>query len=46
MSSRSRAAGVLSGDKMVAFYKELVGKYPIISIEDGCAENDWETGRS
>ena len=34
---------VLSGDKMVAFYRELVGKYPIISIEDGCAENDWDT---
>jgi hypothetical protein len=28
---------------MVAFYKELVAKYPIISIEDGCAENDWDT---
>jgi enolase len=34
---------VLSGDQMVAFYKDLVKKYPIISIEDGCAENDWET---
>jgi enolase len=34
---------VLSGDQMVAFYKDLVAKYPIISIEDGCAENDWET---
>ncbi len=34
---------VLTGDQMVSFYKELVGKYPIISIEDGCAENDWET---
>ncbi len=33
----------LSGDQMVAFYKELIAKYPIISIEDGCAENDWET---
>ncbi len=33
----------LSGDKMGAYYKELVGKYPIISIEDGCAENDWDT---
>jgi len=33
----------LSGDKMVAYYTELVGKYPIISIEDGCAENDWDT---
>jgi enolase len=34
---------VLSGDEMVAFYAALVAKYPIISIEDGCAENDWET---
>jgi enolase len=34
---------VLSGDQMVAFYKELTKKYPIISIEDGCAENDWAT---
>jgi enolase len=33
----------LSGTQMVAYYKELVGRYPIISIEDGCAENDWET---
>jgi len=34
---------VLSGDDIVAFYKELVAKYPIISIEDGCAEGDWAT---
>ncbi len=33
----------LTGGQMVAYYKELVGKYPIISIEDGCAESDWET---
>ncbi|HUJ43228.1 MAG TPA: phosphopyruvate hydratase [Opitutaceae bacterium] len=33
----------LSGDQMVAFYKDLVAKYPIVSIEDGCSENDWET---
>lgn len=33
----------LSGDEMVAFHKELCKKYPIISIEDGCAENDWAT---
>jgi enolase len=32
-----------SGDQFVAFYKELVAKYPIDSIEDGCAENDWAT---
>jgi len=33
----------LSGEELVAFYAELTGKYPIISIEDGCAENDWKT---
>jgi enolase len=27
--------------EMVAFYKDLQKRYPIISIEDGCAENDW-----
>jgi len=26
---------------MVAFYEELCGRYPIISIEDGLAEDDW-----
>ena len=31
----------LTGDQLVAFYVELCGKYPIISIEDGCAEGDW-----
>jgi len=33
----------LSGAEMVEFYRQLVAKYPIISIEDGCAENDWDT---
>src|ERR1039457_2081365 len=28
--------------EMVDFYENLVNKYPIISIEDGMAENDWE----
>ena len=27
---------------MVDFYEYLVGKYPIVSIEDGLAEEDWE----
>ncbi len=35
----------LSGDEMVDFYADLVEKYPIISIEDGMAEDDWETWR-
>jgi enolase len=34
---------VLTGDEMVEFYRELTSKYPIISIEDGCAESDWDT---
>ncbi len=32
----------LSSDQMVAFWKGWAEKYPIISIEDGMAENDWE----
>ena len=31
-----------SPDEMVDFYANLVDKYPIISIEDGMAEDDWE----
>jgi len=33
----------LAGEELVSFYAELVSKYPIVSIEDGCAENDWKT---
>jgi enolase len=33
----------LTGEQLVDFYVNLTGKYPIISIEDGCAENDWKT---
>jgi enolase len=32
-----------TGAELVSYYKKLVAKYPIISIEDGCAENDWAT---
>lgn len=28
--------------EMISYYEELVSKYPIISIEDGLAEDDWE----
>lgn len=31
----------LTGDELVDFYTCLCSKYPIISIEDGCAESDW-----
>ena len=33
---------VLSSSDMIAFYSDLVDKYPIISIEDGLAEDDWD----
>lgn len=32
----------LTTDELINFYKELVSKYPIISIEDPVDENDWE----
>ena len=30
-----------SSDEIVSFYEDLVNKFPIRSIEDGCDENDW-----
>jgi enolase len=36
----------LTGAELVAFYADLTARYPIISIEDGCAENDWETWKA
>jgi len=32
-----------TGDEMVDFWADLCKKYPIISIEDGCDEGDWDT---
>jgi len=34
--------GVKTTDEMIAWYDELVEKYPIISIEDGLGERDWD----
>ncbi|HAQ3859187.1 TPA: phosphopyruvate hydratase [Enterococcus faecium] len=34
--------GEKTTDEMIKFYEELVSKYPIISIEDGLDENDWD----
>lgn len=31
-----------SSDKMIEFYENLIREYPIVSIEDGLAEDDWE----
>ena len=32
----------LSSEEMVKYYRNLTGKYPIISIEDGMSEDDWD----
>ena len=32
----------ITGEELVNYYATLVGKYPIVSIEDGCAEGDWK----
>jgi enolase len=32
----------ISSDEMIDFYEKMVKKYPIISIEDGLGEHDWE----
>jgi enolase len=32
----------LSPDEMVAYWVDLVGRYPIVSLEDGMAEDDWD----
>ena len=34
---------MLSGEEMVAFWKSWVNQYPIVSIEDGLAQDDWES---
>ncbi len=32
----------LSGEKLVDYYADLLARYPVVSIEDGLAEDDWE----
>lgn len=32
----------MTADQLIEYYSELIAKYPIISIEDGLSENDWE----
>ncbi|MBS0643076.1 MAG: phosphopyruvate hydratase [Acetobacteraceae bacterium] len=34
---------ILDGEGMVKYYADLCARYPIKSIEDGCAEDDWDT---
>lgn len=37
-----KSGEVKSVEEMISFYEKIVGKYPIFSIEDGLAEEDWE----
>ncbi|MDH7489489.1 MAG: phosphopyruvate hydratase [Anaerolineae bacterium] len=37
---------VLSSEQMIAFYEDWVRKYPIVSLEDGLAEDDWDGWRA
>jgi enolase len=36
----------ISGEELVDFYVKLCGNYPIVSIEDGCAEGDWKNWKT
>jgi enolase len=36
------ASLLLSGDELIAFYKEMIAKYPIVTIEDPFDQNDWD----
>ena len=36
------APNLKSAEELVGYYAELCARFPIVSIEDGCAENDWD----
>jgi enolase len=38
---KKSGAGTKSSEEMVALYKSWIDRYPIVSIEDGLAEDDW-----
>src|SRR5229473_2257827 len=38
---KKSGAGTKSSDEMIALYKGWIDRYPIVSIEDGLAEDDW-----
>jgi enolase len=43
---KKSTGATLTGDELVNFYVELCRKYPIVSIEDGCAEGDWKSWKT
>jgi enolase len=38
---KKSGGGIKSAEEMIALYKTWIDRYPIVSIEDGLAENDW-----
>jgi len=42
----AHADGTLSADELAGYWSELAGRYPIISLEDGMAEEDWAGWRT
>jgi len=38
--------GKRSREEMISYYQDIVGRYPILSLEDGMAEDDWEGWKS
>ena len=41
-----RQGGRLRSDELIEMYSELAGRYPVVSIEDGLAEDDWAGWRA
>jgi enolase 1/2/3 len=36
----------VTGDELIEFYLKLCNQYPIVSLEDGCAEGDWKNWKT
>lgn len=41
-SAEKDASLLLSGDELIAFYKDMISKYPIVTIEDPFDQDDWD----
>src|SRR5204863_10001687 len=39
---KSDPSRVLPADELIKLWQDLCGRYPIVSIEDGVAEDDWD----
>ena len=43
---KAEASSKKSGTDLIEFYSDFVAKYPILSIEDGLAEDDWDSWKT